>query len=57
MADPTTWLREKGFDPEGDLCTAIERKSRTGVTATAMFEAVCAGPPIVPAWRVELIWL
>ena len=39
--DPAAWLREKGFDPEGGLCKAIQ--SKYGDTTTAMGEAAWAG--------------
>jgi len=39
--DPAAWLREKGFDPEGDLCAAIV--SNYGDTTTAIGEAAWAG--------------
>jgi hypothetical protein len=39
--DPRGWLQAKGFDPESDLCKAIE--TREFVTATAMFAAAEAG--------------
>ena len=39
--DPAAWLREKGFDPEGDLCAAIEDKY--GWSRTAIWEAALAG--------------
>ena len=35
------WLKKKGFDPEGNLCKAVESK-RAGPT-TAMYEACFAG--------------
>ena len=36
------WLREKGFDPEGDLCAAIKCKEYGGAT-TAMWKAASSG--------------
>jgi len=44
MVDPAEWLRARGFDPEGDLCTAIISMTWPGkVHCTAMCEAAFAG--------------
>jgi hypothetical protein len=43
MASPAAWLREQGFDPEGDLTKAIPSKRDNDVTSTAMYEAAIAG--------------
>jgi ankyrin repeat protein len=42
-AMPATWLREQGFDPEGDLTKAIPSEIYEDITSTAMFEAAFAG--------------
>ena len=54
--DSAAWLREKGFDPEGDLCAAIKSKRDPWMTSTAMYEATCAGELGVCRFFWELDW-
>jgi len=37
------WLRERGIDPEGDLCTAIKTEREPWITSTPMSKAIFAG--------------
>jgi len=47
---PRAWLTKRGFNPDGDLCTAIESKRDPEVETTAMCEAVYAGELLVYQW-------
>ena len=47
------WLREKGFDPEGDLCTDIQCKTHPWVTRTAMSTAAEDGDLDVYRYLLE----
>ena len=41
--DPVVWLRDQGFDPEGDLSKAIQNKCWGSKRNTAMYAAAEAG--------------
>ena len=43
MASPAAWLREQGFDPEGDLTKAVPSKRRKRTISTAVYGAAATG--------------
>jgi len=42
-ASPAAWLRERGYNPDGDLCESIPDKHHSWISRTAIFAAVEAG--------------